>query len=69
MQEPLEGLLYRAMTSPYGIVVQSSDPAALRMKLYPVRKAQPLFEPLSFVLSPINPQHLWILRKPTDDQG
>lgn len=64
MDEPLEALLYRALTSPVGIVVESNDPDRLRQKLYPLRKQQPEFECLSFVLSPMNPQHLWIVRKP-----
>lgn len=67
MNEPLEALLYRAMLTPYGIVVESSNPDALRMKLYPLRKAQPDFAQLSFVLSPMNASHLWILRKPDEE--
>jgi hypothetical protein len=69
MDEPLEALLYRAMTSPLGIVVESSDPDRLRQKLYPLRKAQPEFECLAFVLSPMNPTQLWILRKPDAPTG
>ena len=68
MTPPLEALLYRAMTSPLGVVVESTSPDRLRQKLYPLRKAQPDFAKLSFVLSPINPNQLWILRKPDDDQ-
>lgn len=67
MNEPLDALLYRAMTSPYGIVVESNDPERLRQKLYPLRKAQPDFAPLSFVTSPMNPNELWILRKPDEE--
>lgn len=67
MNEPLDALLYRAMTSPFGIVVESSDPDRLRQKLYPLRKAQPDFLSLSFVLSPMNPNELWIVRKPDEE--
>lgn len=68
MQEPLVSLLYRALTTPLGIAVESSDPDRLRQKLYPLRKEDPSFACLSFVLSPMNPSELWILKRPTDEE-
>jgi len=71
INEPLEALLYRALTTPLGIVVECHEtdgPQRLRMKLYPLRKAQPEFDPLSFVLSPMNPTQLWIVRKPNGQE-
>jgi len=61
----LTSLLFQALSSPYGIVVATSDPDRLRQKLYPLRKTDPAFAPLAFVLSPLSPQHLWILKQGT----
>lgn len=65
---PLISYLYDALDSSLGIVVETESPDRLRQKLYPLRKADPLFEPLAFILSPINPLHLWILKRPTDGE-
>jgi hypothetical protein len=62
----LLSLLYDAVRSPLGIVVETSDPEFLRQKLYPLRKREPEFEPLSFLISPINGVDLWILKRPTE---
>lgn len=60
-------LLYRALTVPKGIVVETEDPEKLRMKLYALRKLDPQFEVLSFRISPINPaSELWICRGKED---
>lgn len=58
-------LLYEALTSPKGIVVESDDPERLRQKLYALRReiADASLEALSFVISPVNPGHLWIVKK------
>lgn len=61
---PLLKILIDALASPYGLVVQSNDPLKLRERLYPLRKEEPEFADLSFVLSPTNPKsELWILRR------
>jgi len=64
-------ILYRAARTPVGLVVSTSSPEFLRQKLYPLRKTEPAFANLSFVISPIFPAtELWILNKPekeTDD--
>lgn len=57
-------LLYSALRSPFGIVVITADPVFLRQKLYPLRKTDAAFDPLSFVLGPKAKDELWILRKP-----
>lgn len=56
-------LLYDAVRSPFGLVIETNSPDRLRAKLYPLRKTVPEFEPLSFVISPINGRDLWILNK------
>ena len=67
---PLLQLLYDAINAEYGIAVETNDPERLRQKLYPLRKQDELFTPLAFVLSPFNPQELWILKKgPPDAEG
>lgn len=68
LDPPLIGHLYDALDTEFGIVVETENPERLRQKLYPLRKSGPLFEPLAFVLSPINPTHLWILKRPSDAQ-
>lgn len=65
--------LYNALNSELGVVVETDDPEFLRQKLYPLRKENPDFACLSFVISPINPLDLWIVKaKPeseTNGQG
>ena len=58
----LLNLLYEALNSDLGIVVETPDPEFLRQKLYPLRKAQSQFTPLAFVI--VAPD-LWILNKGT----
>jgi len=65
---PLISLLYEALDTPLGLVVETPDPERLRQKLYPLRKQDPLFEPLSFILSPLNPTNLWILKRPPNGE-
>jgi len=66
MPNPLIALLYEAMDSEFGVVVETEDAERLRQKLYPLRKAEPLFEPLAFIISPLNGVDLWIVRKPNE---
>jgi hypothetical protein len=61
----LQSLLFQALAEPHGIIVATSDPEKLRQKLYPIRKTDPAFTPLAFILSPLSPQHLWILKQGT----
>lgn len=57
-------LLYEALGSPLGVVVQCDNAEKVRQKLYALRKEQndPDLECLSFVQSPSNPQQLWIVK-------
>lgn len=56
-------LLYEALRSPFGTVVESEDPERLRQQLYPLRKEDPDLAVLSFVISPFNPTtDLWIVK-------
>lgn len=59
----LLSLLYEALQSPFGVVVETNDAERLRQKLYPLRKNDPSFTPLAFVISPMNGKDLWILNK------
>lgn len=57
-------LMYDALASEFGIILRSDNPTKLRERLYPMRKKDPSFEELSFVLSPTNPEtDLWIIRR------
>ena len=61
-------LLYEALHSEYGVVVETNSPERLRQKLYPLRKEHEELSCLSFVISPINPESdLWILKRPTNE--
>lgn len=59
-------LLYAAYHSELGICVETNDAEHLRQKLYPIRKANPDFEPLAFVISPLNNIDLWIIKQPKE---
>ena len=66
----LQSLLFRAMQSEHGIIVKTSNPTNLRAKLYPLRKADPMFECLAFVIPPVNTDStLWIVKKTGDPNG
>jgi len=61
-QETYRMLLTEALGSPHGTSVTCSSPERLRTKLYAVRrKHTPLYDSLSFVVSPASPlTQLWI---------
>lgn len=59
----LTELLYDALRTPLGTVIQTEDPERLRQRLYAVRKESEDFAQLSFVISPINGLDLWVVNK------
>lgn len=59
----LTELLYDALRTPLGTVIQTEDPERLRQQLYPIRRESSDFTQLSFVISPINGLDLWIVNK------
>lgn len=68
MKSELLGLLYSARNESLGIVVETDNAEALRQKLYSLRREHiEEFEPLSFVISPMNGSDLWILNKEQPD--
>jgi hypothetical protein len=60
-------ILYDATRSPFGLVVETSDPERLRQRLYAIRKDNPDFSALAFVISPFNPRDLWVLNRTGKD--
>lgn len=61
-------LLYTALQSPLGIVVETSDPELCKAKLYTLRKQDPELACLSFLTSPVDPAgSFWIVKKETSD--
>jgi hypothetical protein len=71
MAHKLEHLerLYDALRTPLGVVVETEDREALRQKFYMIRRDNmEEFGCLSFILSPTNPAHLWILKRPTNEK-
>jgi hypothetical protein len=59
-------LLYTAYHADFGICVQTNDAERLRQKLYALRKENPDFDPLSFIISPLNGIDLWVIKQPKD---
>lgn len=59
-------LLYDALASDYGTEVETEGAERLRQKLYAIRKSDPSFFCLSFVISPLNGVDLWILKRPEE---
>ena len=63
-------LWYAALGSPFGIIVQTSDPEKAKQRLYHLRKEagdQDLYE-LSIVTSPTAPtSELWIVKRKSDE--
>lgn len=53
---PLIDLLYAALNSESGVVVETNSPERLRAKLYTERKKDPDFECLSFSISRTKPE-------------
>jgi hypothetical protein len=66
MSTPLIELLYAAYHAERGIVVETNDAERLRQKLYPLRKENPDFDSLAFVISPLNGMDLWIINQPKE---
>lgn len=62
-------LLYAALHSRLGVAIETDDPEFLRQKLYKLRKEDPAFAPLSFVISPLNPLDLWIVKTESETNG
>ena len=66
MSEASLNLLYEALGTPLGIVVETNDPERLRQKLYALRKQanDPMLEALSFVISPTVPgSQVWLVKR------
>ena len=66
---PLIELLYNALNSPLGLIVESPDPRALMQKLYALRKDDPALSLISLSISKVNPNNLLILRRPDEDDA
>jgi len=60
----LPSLLFAAIETEFGIIVSTTDPSALRQRLYTIRKMDPTFWPLAFIISPeASNSELWIVKK------
>lgn len=70
MNLELMELLYNALRSPSGTIIETDDAEFLRQKLYAIRRENAEFVNLSFVISPANGTDLWIVNKGnTDAEG
>ena len=63
MSLELTEILYDATRSTAGLVIETNDPERLRQRLYALRKDNPDFTNLAFVISPLNGMDLWVLNK------
>lgn len=61
--------LYRAASTPRGIVLESEDVPRLRTRLYAIMQKHPEFGNLSLIPNPLNPAELFILNKDPIDEG
>lgn len=55
-------LLLRASQARIGLIVETSEPAKLRNRLYPVMRKDPQSFPFSLILPPV-PNQVWIVKK------
>lgn len=56
-------ILYDALRSPYGLVVETNDAELFRQRAYKIRKDSPALASLSFIISPTNGLDIWIVNK------
>lgn len=65
--EPLE-LLYEALNSEYGLIIDTANAEQFKQKLYQARKTDEALACLSFHVSPIDPAtKIFIVRKEVQD--
>lgn len=63
---------YKALASPEGLCLSTTDREAMRQKLYAARAEvkDAALDELSLVLSPVDASHVWIVkRKQSDANG
>jgi len=70
VKEPILNYWYRALHSPSGIELNTSDPEGVRARLYAVRReAQDSdLESIRIYLSPFDPTKLWLVKKVLQDE-
>jgi len=58
-------LLYNALHSPFGVILQTDDPERAKARFYSTRAKlnDPKLDCLSLVQSPTDPSQLWIVKK------
>lgn len=63
--EPSLELWYRALSSPFGIEIDSSSFEQVRAKLYHLRREaqDPDLEQIAICRSPFNPDRIWLVKK------
>lgn len=55
-------ILYSALHSEFGVVVETNNVEGLRQRLYPLRKEHEELHCLSFVVPP-EPNQLWVVKR------
>jgi len=60
----MRDILYEALATENGLIIECDQPLTLRGKLYAERRNDPDLKLLSFVLSPDKPEsELWIVKR------
>jgi hypothetical protein len=68
-QQKIHDLLREAITSEYGIVVETNNLDWLRRQLYTAMRPTKLTEEIALLASPDNPQkELWLVKRKTGRQ-
>ena len=70
MRELSPTVLYEALSSEFGVIIQTDNPELTRQRLYAMRKLlkDPDLDCLSILTSPTNPaQDLWIVKRKVDE--
>lgn len=64
-RSPKLELWYEALASEFGLILSVSDPEFVRQKLYALRakSGDADLESISLVVSPTNPQELWMVKR------
>lgn len=71
MADPYLSYWYAALASDLGVCVLTDNRERLRQRLYAARAASgdTSLEGLSLVLSPLNQEHVWILKNGHDNEA
>ena len=62
-------LLYEALNSEIGIVIETNDPARCKAALYVARRTDPALEEISILTSPLAANHFFLIKNGKTSNG